>query len=138
MTGPAKRKGDSAELEAARLLHDLLGFDVRRQLGAGRADDVGDLTGIPDTVVQVANRPSDSLRAIHEKPLQAEVQRGRAGATFAVTMIRLRGGAWRVVLTPEQFATWAREAIAPSSPVASVVADDRYVVEDRAAQGPGR
>jgi hypothetical protein len=116
VTGSAKRKGDSAELEAAAMLSDLLGFGVRRQLGAGRADDVGDLTGIPATVVQVANRPSDTLRAVREKPLEAEVQRGRAGATFAATMVRLRGGAWRVVLTPEQFATLLREALTiPSS-----------------------
>jgi hypothetical protein len=114
VTSPSKRKGDSAELEAAALLHDLLGFPVRRQLGAGRADDVGDLTGIPDTVIQVANRPSDGLRAIREKPLECEVQRERARTVFAATLIRLRGGCWRVVLTPEQFATLLREALAPA------------------------
>lgn len=32
-----------AELEAARTLSALLGFPIRRKLGAGRADDVGDL-----------------------------------------------------------------------------------------------
>ena len=113
MTSPSKRKGDAAELEAAAVLADELGFAVRRKLGAGRLDDVGDLDGMPDTVVQVAAW-GDVLRAVREKPIAAEIQRERAGATFAATMVRLRGGVWRVVLTPEQFATWAREALAPA------------------------
>jgi hypothetical protein len=112
MTSPAKAKGDNAEREIAVVLADLTGFPVRRALGAGRHDDQGDLTGVPGTVLQVANR-ADALRAVREKPLEAEVQRGRAGAIFAATMIRLRGGAWRVVMTPEQFCTLLREALAP-------------------------
>jgi hypothetical protein len=117
MTSGAKRKGDRSELEAAAVLHDLTGWPVRRKLGAGRLDDVGDLDGFPDTVVQVAAW-GDVLRAVREKPVAAERQRERAGTTFAATMVRLRGGVWRVVLTPEQFATWAREALAaiPEAP----------------------
>jgi len=114
MTHPNKVKGDRAELEVARLLHDLTGWPVRRKLGAGRTDDEGDLEGIPDTVVQVANW-ADVNRAIRQKPLEAEQQRANAGATFAVTLIRLRGGMWRAVLTPEQLATWMREAIEPET-----------------------
>ena len=78
------------------------GFDIRRQPGAGRADDVGDLTGVPNTVVQVANRTSDTLRAIREKPVEVERQRQVAGVTLAVTLVHLRGGTWRAVQTPEQ------------------------------------
>lgn len=114
MTGSAKRKGDGAEREAATLLSDLLGFPVKRALGAGRAEDTGDLFGIPETVVQVASW-ANALAAIRAKPAEAELQRGHANATFAASMIRLRGGMWRVVLTPEQFATLLREALAPSS-----------------------
>jgi hypothetical protein len=115
MTGSSKRKGDAAELEAARLLADELGYDVRRALGAGRLDDVGDLVGIPETVVQVAAW-GDILRAIREKPLEAEKQRERAGAVFCVTLVRLRGGTWRAVLTVEQACTLLREATsAPAS-----------------------
>jgi hypothetical protein len=51
---------------------------------------------------------------VREKPLAAEAQRQNAGATFAATLVRLRGGVWRVVLTPEQWATLHREATAPS------------------------
>ena len=113
MTSPSKRKADAAELEAAAVLADELGFPIRRKLGAGRLDDVGDLDGMPDTVVQVAAW-ADVLRAVREKPAAAERQRERAGATFAATLVRMRGGVWRVVLTPEQFATWAREALSPA------------------------
>lgn len=108
MTGPSKRKGDKAELEAAGVLNDLLGISTRRMLGAGRKDDVGDLD-VPDTVVQVANW-RDVARAVREKPLECEVQQARAGATFGFSMIRLRGGVWRCVTTPAQMATFWREA----------------------------
>jgi hypothetical protein len=111
VTGAAKRKGDSAEREAAAKLHDLTGWPVRRQLGAGRADDVGDLDGVPDTVVQVANW-ADIARVVRVKPLEAEAQRINAGATFAVTLVRLRGGEWRAVMTLEQVCTLLREAVA--------------------------
>jgi hypothetical protein len=104
VTAPAKRKGDAAELEAARLLSDLTGHHVERKLGAGRREDQGDLAGLPDTVMQVAYRPSDTLRVVREKPLGAEVQRLHAHASYAATMVRMRGGMWRVVMTPEQFA----------------------------------
>jgi hypothetical protein len=112
MTSGAKRKGDRAELEAAAVLSDLTGWPVRRKLGAGRLDDVGDLDGLPDTVVQVAAW-ADVLRAVREKPIAAEAQRERAGATFAFTLVRLRGGLLRFVQTPEQGCTLLREALAP-------------------------
>lgn len=110
MTSASKRKGDRAELELAGLLADLLGFPIRRKLGAGRADDTGDLDGIPDTVIQVANW-NNALRAVREKPHGAEEQRLNAGATFAATAVRLVGGTWRFVLTPEQYATYVRNSI---------------------------
>jgi hypothetical protein len=112
LTNPKKAKGDRAELEAAALLSDLTGFSVKRALGAGRAEDTGDLFGIPDTVIQVADW-SNALAAVRHKPIGAESQRENANATFAASMIRLRGGVWRVVMTPEQFAIMWREATAP-------------------------
>ncbi len=111
MANPQKRRGDAAELEAARLLTDLLGCPVRRKLGAGRADDVGDLDGIPDTVVQVASW-SDVRAAAVAKPRGAEQQRQNAGARHAATMVRFRGGTWRVILTPEQWAALIQSAVA--------------------------
>lgn len=110
MANPQKRKGDAAEIEVARMIHDLLGFPARRALGAGRADDVGDIHGIPDTVVQVASW-ADVAAAARQKPLGAEQQRQNAQATHAATFVRFRGGTYRVVLTPEQWATLVREAL---------------------------
>ena len=105
MTGSQKRKGDRAELELATLLADLTGHPVRRKLGAGRADDTGDIDGIPDTVVQAANW-SNVVSAVSQKPPEAEQQRINAGAGYAVTFVRIRGGKWRAVLTPEQWVAY--------------------------------
>lgn len=109
MSNRAKAKGDRAELEVQGILRDLLGVPARRKLGAGRADDIGDIDGVPDTVIQVVSY-TDIGRAIREKLPECEAQRERAGATFAATFVRRPGGKYVVVLTPEQWATYAREA----------------------------
>jgi Holliday junction resolvase len=101
---PQKAKGDRAEREAAEILTDLLGVPVRRKLGAGRQDDTGDLDGVPDHIVQVADW-KDTAAAARIKPPEAEQQRIHANATHAATLVRFRGGTWRIVLTLEQ---WAR------------------------------
>jgi hypothetical protein len=110
MSNPNKRKGDAAELEIARMLTELTGMPVRRKLGAGRADDEGDLEGLPDTVVQVAAW-KDALAAVREKPHGAEQQRLNAQAELAVTFVKLSRAGWRAVMTPEQFAAWVRRAL---------------------------
>jgi hypothetical protein len=107
---PAKRKGDAAELEAARLLADLTGWPVRRKLGAGRADDTGDLDGIPDTCIQVKNYPRDIARAVRETLDELPQQWANAGCCFAAGLVRRPGGRWAVVMTPEMFVTFVREA----------------------------
>jgi hypothetical protein len=104
MANTAKAKGDKSELEAAAILTEALGVPVRRKLGAGRQDDTGDLDGVPQHVVQVANW-KDIASALRIKPKEAEQQRINAQAEHAATLIRLRGGEWRVTLTLEQ---WAR------------------------------
>lgn len=114
MTGAAKRKGDAAEREVQALIRDLTGWPARRKLGAGRADDVGDIDGVPDTVIQVANY-ADLARAVREKVPGCVVQQERAGATFGATFLRRRGGSFVVVLTPEQWATYARESSAATA-----------------------
>jgi len=107
MTNPQKRKGDAAELEAARLLSEALGLPVRRKLGAGRSDDTGDLDGVPGHVVQVASW-KDTAAAARVKPPEAEQQRLNAQADHAATLVRFRGGTWRVVLTLEQWTRYVR------------------------------
>jgi hypothetical protein len=105
MTNPSKTKGDRAEIECATLISDLTGLPVRRKLGAGRLDDTGDLDGIPDHVVQVCNW-ARVAEAVSVKPVGAEAQRVNAGAGYAATFVRIRGGTWRVVLTPEQWTAY--------------------------------
>jgi hypothetical protein len=84
VTNSSKQKGDAAERECAQLIAELTGHPARRKLGAGRADDTGDIDGVPATVVQVANW-GDVARAVREKPTGAEAQRVNAGATFTCT-----------------------------------------------------
>ena len=104
MVNAQKGRGDRAEWEAAELLSLLLGLPIRRKLGAGRLDDQGDLDGLSGFALQVADW-KDVARAAREKPAAAERQRHHAAAPHAATLVRFRGGLWRVVLTPEQ---WAR------------------------------
>lgn len=113
MAHPSKRKGDQAEREVALLLSDLTGFPVRRKLGAGAKDDTGDLDGIPDTCVEVKNRPGDPMRSIREGLAQLKVEQANAGCTFGVLLVRRRGGEWIAVMDLEQVATLLREAVTP-------------------------
>ena len=114
MTGRAKAKGDRAERELAELLTLETGYEIRRALGAGRLDDIGDMDGMPHTVIQCANY-ADTSRASLQKPRDAEMQRWHAKKKFAVSMVRYRGANWRAVMTIQQFwkilkaAIWAVE-----------------------------
>jgi hypothetical protein len=108
---PAKRKGDKAELEVQGILRDLLGVPARRKLGAGRADDIGDIDGVPDTTISVANW-KDTSACLRSKLPELEQQRERAGTTFAAMFLRRNGGGYVVCMTPEQFAALWREAAA--------------------------
>jgi hypothetical protein len=111
VTNTAKAKGDRAELEVQALLRDLLGVPARRKLGAGRLDDMGDVDGVPDTCIAVANY-KDISRALREKVDPCVTQQERAGATFGATFIRRPGGRYLVAMTPPQFAALWREATA--------------------------
>src|SRR4051812_22437880 len=99
MSNPQKRKGDQAEREVAAILNDTLGTNARRALGAGRKDDVGDVYGVPRTVIQVANyRSLDD--AVRLKLAATEQQRENADADFAALFCRRIGGRYVVVMTP--------------------------------------
>ena len=113
MTAPAKQKGDRAEREAAELLNDELGVLVRRRLGAGRRDDMGDLE-LGDgfsCAVQVADW-QDVVRALVAKVYDAVEQADRAGLDYGVAMLRIKGGTWRVAMDVETFCNLLREASA--------------------------
>jgi hypothetical protein len=110
MTNPQKRKGDAAERELAQQLEALLGFKVRRKLGAGRQDDIGDIDGLPNCTAQAKNY-ADILRAIREGLTATETQRQNAGTTHAVLFVRRRGGQWLAVQTLEQWTATFRETL---------------------------
>jgi hypothetical protein len=112
MANPAKRKGDAAELEAARLLADLTGWPVRRRLGAGRSDDTGDLDGVPDCTIQVKNH-RDISAALRCGINDLELQQANAGTPFAALLLRRYRGRWIAVMSLEQLATLLREATGP-------------------------
>lgn len=109
MTNAAKAKGDRAELEVQALLRDLLGVPARRMLGAGRLDDIGDIDGVPDCTIQVANY-KDIAAALRRKVDECPAQQARAGTTFGACFIRRPGGRYLVAMTPDQFAALYREA----------------------------
>ena len=113
MTGSQKRKGDRAEREVQNMLRKMLGVPARRMLGAGRQDDIGDIEGVPNTTIQVADW-ANVATAVRLKPEQVDDQRARAGTDFAATFIRLKGGQYRVVLTVEQWAEYWRQINQPT------------------------
>ena len=110
MTNPQKRRGDSAEREVAHILADLLGSPVRRKLGAGRADDTGDIHGLPDTVIQVKSY-KDIGRALREGLADLPVQQANAGAAYGVAVIRHPGGRYTAAMPLEAWVNLWREAM---------------------------
>lgn len=106
----AKAKGAKAEREVAALIDELLGIDVRRTL-AGHPEDVGDLSGLFDTTIEIKNY-ADIGRAVREGLDELVKEQVNAGTTYAACFIRRPGGRYLVCLTPEQWATLWREATA--------------------------
>lgn len=122
MTGAAKRKGDRAENELKDLLADLTGLNIARAFGAGRADDIGDLLGFPDVAIQctsLANRDLVHVGLVR-KPIEAGQQAQNGRVPFAVTFVRIRGGTWRAVMTPDQFVAMWREATTDPGAIAAL------------------
>ena len=111
MTNRSKAKGDNAEREVQALLRNLLDIpSIRRALGAGRKDDVGDIDGVPHTAVQVADwaRP---LLAIDTKLPEVEQPRLNGRKRVGVLFIRRRGGKYIVVMSPEMFVKLLKYAV---------------------------
>ena len=107
MVNAAKQKGDQGERDVQNLLRDLLDIpEIRRALGAGRQDDVGDIDNVPHTALQVARTKASYLTRIMTKKVKdVEDQKRHKGALFAASFIRWdRGPGWFVVMSPEQWA----------------------------------
>ena len=110
MTNPQKNRGDKAEREIAGMLSMLLGGTVKRKLGAGRAEDEGDLYGLTDTTAQVKDY-KDVTRAIREGLEALERQQANAGTTHSVLFVRRPGGRWIAVQSLEGWVLDYRERI---------------------------
>lgn len=102
MTNRQKAKGDRAERELAKLLTIALGIPIRRMLGAGRIDDVGDLDGIDDTAIQVKHLNSIAT-AINVGIPQLVRQQHHKRAAHGVLFIKHRRHGWLAVTTLEQW-----------------------------------
>ena len=110
MSNPQKNKGDRAEREACIYLTAATGHIVERRFGAGMENDKGELVGIPNFAIQVADWQNKSAACLI-KPREAEQQRINAKVDHAITMVRFNkrpgckeGDNWRVVMTIEQYA----------------------------------
>ena len=115
VTNRSGDKGARGELEVQELLREELALpNVRRALGAGRKDDVGDIDGVPQTAIQVAwwNNP---MTAINAKIESTEQQRRNKRVRFAALFVRRTraksGPKWIVVMTPTQWAKMYRYAV---------------------------
>lgn len=106
MANRGKNKGDYAEREVQELLRHLLGNPkIRRALGAGRHDDVGDIDGVSNTCIQVAWR-ENLVPTIQAKLKEVEHQRKNRRVRFSAVFIRKNRYPWFVVMSPEQ---WAKQ-----------------------------
>lgn len=104
-----KTKGSNAEREVVRFLSDQLGGRIARTL-AGATDDKGDVSGLPELVIQVKNY-RDVARAVREGVLGVMSQKENADALWGCVFVRRPGGGFYVVMTPEDFVSMYREAV---------------------------
>lgn len=94
---PSKAKGDRAEREAVAelvsLAPDLVSVhNPQRKLGAGRAEDTGDLWVFHDVAIQVRSYDTSRLGiAIRSAAVDAVVQATNAGVPYALGMVPIPG-----------------------------------------------
>lgn len=92
MANPSKDKGDRAEREAVEALKalapDLVLPKAMRMLGAGRAEDTGDLYVFPDVAIQVRSYKMESLgSAIRSSAKDSVAQAGHGDMTFGLGLV---------------------------------------------------
>lgn len=88
MATAAQARAAQAERDTAALMRQVGFKDADRALGAGRQKDVGDVSGVPKTAIEVkaekAFNPSGWLQ-------EAEVERDNANADWAVVIAKRPG-----------------------------------------------
>lgn len=93
MANPSKAKGDRAEREAVAYLVETVPHLVsvgrpQRKLGAGRAEDTGDLWVFHDVAVQVRSYDLSKIgAAIRSAAVDAAAQARNGGQPFALGMV---------------------------------------------------
>lgn len=111
MASPSKRKGDDFERHVAGLLTDMLGFPVRRALGAGRLDDVGDLDGIPGWALQ-CKAYKELSRAVGDVLRELPDQMNHRGVAMGAGIVKRPGSLMPFACIPlDVFATVIRETL---------------------------
>ena len=111
MPHPSARKGASFELECAKAISLELGVDCRRALGAGRAEDTGDLWWPDQQWTIQAKNYANLADGLREAIAGANRQQRNSGTPYAAGMIRRPGGRIVVVQSLEQWATVVRELL---------------------------
>ena len=90
---PSKAKGDKAEREAVAYLTEIVPHLVsvakpQRKLGAGRAEDTGDLWVFHDAAVQVRNYDLATIgKAIRSAAIDSAAQAANGGLPLALGMV---------------------------------------------------
>lgn len=106
----ALERGKRAEREVCALIEHHAGWPVRRRL-AGRADDCGDLEGLPNCCIQVKSY-TDITRAVREALDELPTQMTAAETDFGAAFIRRPGGRYFVAMEPSMFLLLLSEATA--------------------------
>lgn len=105
-----KAKGTRAESAVVAYLRDR-GFIHAERRALNGAKDLGDVTGIPNVVIEVKNQNRHSFSEWLD---EAEVERENAGADVGAAWVKRRGkgsaGDWFVVMTGETFASLLEDA----------------------------
>lgn len=94
MSGMQRRKGASGELEAAGLIRDLTGWDVRRRVRQHDGDS--DLTGVPGWSIEIKRHATATAGDVAAWWVQTVAQADRAGA-LPLLLFRLDRCEWRSV-----------------------------------------
>lgn len=111
MANSSKDKGDRFEREAVPVLVDLLPEfalpKAMRHLGAGRAEDVGDLYVLPDAAVQV-RAYKDPGKGIRSAASDSVIQAGHGDKDIALGMFPILGARahqvrWLACVAPDRW-----------------------------------